>query len=218
MYHHGMNVSSDYDAPDYDPRANQKQRTRAAIVEAANALLAAGVRPTVPEAAAAARVSRATAYRYFPTQDALLVEAAASRPTGTIEALLSSLPDSGGRANFTALQATASDVMFKEEAAMRAALRTYLDAWFQAREKGDPAPHVREGRRMRWIDTALGPTLATLPESRARRLRAGLALTLGIEPLIVMRDVCRLDDAQAREVLGWVAETLLDAVLTESRD
>src|SRR5439155_18759561 len=63
-----------------DPRANQKQRTRAAIIEAAAALLRAGTPPTVAEAAEKALVSRATAYRYFPTQESLLVDVAQVEP------------------------------------------------------------------------------------------------------------------------------------------
>ena len=59
-------------------RVNQKARTRAAIVDAAQALRSASGRPTVAEAADAAKVSRATAYRYFPTQEALQVELEAS--------------------------------------------------------------------------------------------------------------------------------------------
>ena len=206
-----MSVSSQY-----DPRANQKQRTRTAIVEAAIALLASGGRPTVTEAAAAAKVSRATAYRYFPTQESLLVEAAASRPVEAIDAMLAAQSDTDSRGNFAALQSAVNGLMASEEPAMRTALRAYLDAWFDAREQGDPAPDIREGRRVRWIETALGPALAALPATQARRLRDGLALTLGIEPLVVMKDVCRLDDEQARDVLGWVAAALLDAALAET--
>ena len=57
-------------------RVNQKARTRQAIVRAAGALLARGEKPSLDEIAAEARVSRATAYRYFPGLDALLSEAA----------------------------------------------------------------------------------------------------------------------------------------------
>lgn len=207
VYHNGMNVSSEY-----DPRANQKQRTRSAIVEAAIALLATGVRPTVTEAAAAAKVSRATAYRYFPTQESLLVEAAASRPVESIDAMLAAQADpADGRGNLASLQSAVYDLMAGEEAAMRMALRAYLDAWFDAHAKGDPAPDVREGRRMRWIAAALGPALAGLPGPQARRLHAGLALTMGVEPLVVMKDVCHLGDDEARDVLRWVAGTLFDA-------
>ncbi len=75
LYPEEMTVS-----PKSDLRANQKERTRAALVEAARALLRAGVPPTVAEAAEQARVSRATAYRYFPTHDALLIEAGKITP------------------------------------------------------------------------------------------------------------------------------------------
>ena len=56
-------------------RTRQKQRTRAALLDAARELLARGRTPSVEEAAGAAGVSRATAYRYFPNQRALLVAA-----------------------------------------------------------------------------------------------------------------------------------------------
>src|SRR3712207_339108 len=56
-------------------RVGQKARTRDALLGAARRLLAQGSTPTVEDAAAAAAVSRATAYRYFPNQRALLVAA-----------------------------------------------------------------------------------------------------------------------------------------------
>jgi hypothetical protein len=43
------------------------------MIDAARALLAEGMTPTVEDAAARADVSRATAYRYFPNQRELLV-------------------------------------------------------------------------------------------------------------------------------------------------
>ena len=54
-------------------RVNQKARTREALIAAARDLLARGVLPTMEGAAAAAAISRTTAYRYFPTTRALLV-------------------------------------------------------------------------------------------------------------------------------------------------
>ena len=42
--------------------------------------VAPGTPPTVAEAAEEAKVSRATAYRYFPTQEALLIEIASLTP------------------------------------------------------------------------------------------------------------------------------------------
>ena len=72
-YHEGMTVPRQGKSSETG-RVNQKRRTRAAIVEAAQAMLQEGVTPTVAQAAEAALVSRTTAYRYFPTQESLLVE------------------------------------------------------------------------------------------------------------------------------------------------
>src|SRR5258707_13195256 len=67
-----MSMSIPYEAIG---RTGQKQRTREALIGAARKLVAQGTTPTVEEAAAAASVSRTTAYRYFPNQRALLVAA-----------------------------------------------------------------------------------------------------------------------------------------------
>src|SRR5215210_4385026 len=76
-------------------RVNQKRRTRAAIVAAAMELVEQGQSPTVAEVADAALVSRATAYRYFPTQEYLLFEAALESTRSDIDRELdeSTLPE-----------------------------------------------------------------------------------------------------------------------------
>src|ERR1700689_1552479 len=56
-------------------RANQKARTRAAIVDACGDLVRSGAEVTMPEVARRALVSEATAYRYFPDLISLLREA-----------------------------------------------------------------------------------------------------------------------------------------------
>ena len=65
-------------------RPNQRSRTRKDLLRAAARLMKAGRNPTLEEVAEEALVSRATAYRYFPGVDALLVEAAldVAMPTG----------------------------------------------------------------------------------------------------------------------------------------
>ena len=56
-------------------RPGQRQRTRKDLLQAAARLLKDGRRPSLDEVAEAANVSRATAYRYFPGMEALLLEA-----------------------------------------------------------------------------------------------------------------------------------------------
>jgi len=195
----------------HDPRGNQKERTRAAIVEAAARLLREGVAPSVAEAAEAAKVSRATAYRYFPTPESLHLEISGITPTyAPVEALVDSFDGADAEAQLLALIAKFNAVTFADEAQMRMALRVYADIWFANRSKGAP---LREGRRMRWLERALEPLRRKQTDARWRRLQAALALTGGADAMIVMKDVCRLDEAEAQEVLLWAAQALLRAAI-----
>ncbi len=58
---------------------------------------------------------------------------------------------------------------------------------------------------------------ARRPPSGGGASGAALALTLGIDSIVVMKDVCRLDDDEALAVLRWAATVLLRAGLEEGR-
>ena len=202
-----------------DLRANQKQRTRAALVDAARALLRAGTPPTVAAAAEEARVSRATAYRYFPTPESLVLEAGSIASVAQpVEALIENLESRDPEERLVALLDCFNPIALSEEVAMRTALRTYLDTWLQNRAREEAAVPVREGRRMRWLDKVLEPARRELGDAQYRRLRCALGLTLSIEALVVMKDVCRTaSDREALDVLKWAAVALLRAGLAERR-
>lgn len=201
--------------PARDPRANQKQRTRGAIVDAAVQLVRDGATPTVAQAAEAAGVSRATAYRYFPTPEDLLIEVATVTPAmQPVEAVLAELGDDADpETRFLRVQETFNAVVVREEAQMRTALRAYLDNWLARRQRG---PELREGRRMRWLGRVLEPARGALSAKQRRRLECALALTLGMDGMVVMKDVCRLKDDEARDVLRWAGLVLLRAGLAEA--
>lgn len=103
-----------------------------------------------------------------------------------------------------------------EETPFRRALLVYLDTWLRSRRNGEEVPAVREGRRMRWLDEVLAP-LGDLDEDRRRRLQAALALTLGMDSFVIMKDVCGLSDDEALAVLRWAAIAILRAGLAEPR-
>jgi AcrR family transcriptional regulator len=194
-----------------DLRANQKARTRGALVDAALELMRSGTPPTVADAAERARVSRATAYRYFPTQEALLVEITDIGPSvEPVEEMLAGLSTDDLGERVRQLLATMNPIALAEEAPMRAALRVYLDTWFENARRGDDTP-VRAGRRMRWLDDVLEPARGKLSPERYERLRDALALTVSIDAVIVMKDVCHLGDEEALDTLQWAAGALLRA-------
>jgi AcrR family transcriptional regulator len=199
-------------------RINQKARTRAAIIQAAKQLQEEGATPTVEDTAARAQVSRATAYRYFPSQEALLVELGEVIPSVVrVDEMLTELDGDDVQERLLKLLDTFGRTVLKEEVHYRRALRVYQDTWLRNRRGATQAmPVVREGRRMRWLDKVLEP-VEGLSDAQRRRLQAALALTLGIDSVAIMKDVCRLDDDQALAVLSWAAQAILRAGLEEGR-
>ena len=198
-----------------DPRANQKERTRLAIVEAATRILRSGSTPTVAAAAEAAKVSRATAYRYFPTPEALHIEVAGITPAfAPVEQLVQSLEGDDVEARLSAFAKTFNALTFANEAQMRMALRIYLDTWLGGRDAKENEP-VREGRRMRWLEAVVQPAKRGSSKKHWRRLQAALALTVGTDAMVIMKDVCRMDNDEAQEILLWAAQTLLRAGVRE---
>jgi AcrR family transcriptional regulator len=201
-------------------RINQKRRTRAAILAAAVELLEQGRRPTVAEVADAALVSRATAYRYFPTQEYLLFEAALESTRSDIDRELeeNTLPEDP-EARLELLIDTLQKRIIDKEAAFRTMLRLSLKQSLEEEQNGGQSPpsRLRGGGRVRWIEKALAPVRGRLEESDFRRLVAALSLCMGIEALVVLRDVCALESSETEEVLRWAARALLRCSLAEVR-
>ncbi len=191
---------------------NQKARTRAALVEAAEALLRDGVTPTVAEAAEAAQVGRTTAYRYFPTQESLLVELSVTIDVSDVEALVARPVDrDGARQRVVDVVRALNRHVQDEEVQYRTATRLYQDQWLEATARGDDSPTVREGRRARWLAESLAPL--DLPAAERDRLVAALSLVVGAESVLVLQDVCHLSGDDALDVTEWAARALLDAAL-----
>lgn len=204
----------------HDPRANQKLRTRTAIVEAAAGLLRSGVEPTVAAAAEAAKVSRATAYRYFPTPESLLLEITGVTPAyEPVENLVRAQKGDDLEDRLSQFVTLCNDITFAEEPRLRMALRVYLDTWFTSRNAPENAhekvPPVRAGRRMRWLESVLEPARHSLKKKQWQKLHAAMALTVGTDSLVIMKDVCKLDERQAKEILLWTARAILRAALSE---
>lgn len=200
-------------------RINQKRRTRAAILAAAVELVEQGRRPTVAEVADAALVSRATAYRYFPTQEYLLFEAALESTRSDIDRELeeNTLPENP-EARLEMLIDALQKRIIDKEAAFRTMLRLSLEQSPEVEEQydgGSRPSRLRGGGRVRWVEKALAPVEGRFEEPHFRRLVAALSLCMGIEALVVLRDVCALEPEEAEEVSRWAARTLLRCSLAE---
>ena len=193
-------------AYEQDGRTAQKQRTRRALVDAARYLLAGGTVPTVEAAAGAASISRTTAYRYFPSQGALLL---AAHPELTPGSLLP--PDAPAEAadRVDRVVAELGRITVEAEPQLRAILRHSLAP--DPAERGDLT--LRRGRAIDWIEEALSAPGVRLSAGERRRLAIAIRSATGIEALVWLTDVAGLDRRQAREIQRWSARAMVRAAL-----
>lgn len=200
-------------------RYKQKRRTRTAVLTAARELIRQGKVPSVADAADAADVSRRTAYRYFPTQEQLLAEAQLEGERPAFERAFEA-PELAHdvEARLDVLVRTMYATLQETEPLMRAMIRLTVDRSRDDRttDAAEAEPPRRGYRRIDWIEMALSPIRTQMDETSYERLVSGLALCVGIEALLVLRDIRGLDLAAAEEVSSWTARSLLHASLAES--
>jgi AcrR family transcriptional regulator len=185
-------------------RPNQKRRTRKDLLAAANRLMKEGRKPSLEEVAEEAMVSRATAYRYFPSIDALLNEAALDVAAPDPAAVFREAHDPVTRLD--QVDAAFSEMM----AANETALRMMLAQSMQQGLSGETEV-TRQNRRSGLIEAALAPAKKEFRPSDLDKLQKALALVIGTEGMIVFKDVLQLDDAEATKVKRWVIRALVDA-------
>ncbi len=183
-------------------RVQQKARTLEALIAATRALLASGVTPTVAEAAESALVSRTTAYRYFPTQHALLL---AAYPEIGEDSVLGDHPPDDVDSRFEIVLTEMARQVTENGAPLRAMLKLSLDGSTER----DP-PLLRRGRRRAWVADALSPLREKMNDDHFDRLVLAITAATGIEVFVWLTDIARLEPDEALGVMRFSARTLLD--------
>jgi AcrR family transcriptional regulator len=188
-------------------RTRQKLRTRDDLVAAARDLVArGGAAPTVAEAAAAANISRTTAYRYFPNQKSLLVAAHPETAATTL------VPADAGDDPEERLLATVDAflrIVLDSENQQRTMLRLSLDA------ASAPDLPLRKGRAIGWFTEALAGLTPQLTEAGVHRLALAIRSAVGIESLVWLTDIAGLSRDEAAGLMRWSAQALLRRALTD---
>lgn len=200
------------EAAEGDPagRVNQKRRTRQALIEAALALREAGREPSFAEVAQRAMVSRATAYRYFSSVEALVRETVAERALQPLEDAWRPGQDPveaigrGARAF--------SRVLLDDEVGLHVMERSFMAVWLE--QRGERA--ARPGRRLRLIRPVVDALKAELAPAARRRLVQALAMVIGTEAVIAVRDIAGASPDEAVECAAWAAQALVRQALAEA--
>lgn len=190
-------------------RSNQKRRTRKALLEAATRLTRKGVKPNLDEVAEEALVSRATAYRYFPNIDALLLEAALDVAIPTPNDVFRDDLSHDPVARVLRADAALDKMIDANEPTLRLMLASALQAGL--RDDIDGALPARQNRRTPLIEAALEPAKKEFTPGSRTILSQALALILGSESMIVCKDVLQLSDAETHKMKRWAIRALIEA-------
>jgi AcrR family transcriptional regulator len=191
-------------------RANQRQRTRTAIVDAARELIRGSAEVTMPAVAKAALVSEATAYRYFPDLVSLLREAIDGTWPSPAEALapVEHSDDAVERIAF------ATDCLLRHVQVRQGAVRAMIAGSIARRDTAA----IRPGYRFGLIDHALAPLAETMGRQRPsalRQLKQDLAIVVSAEALFTLTDLCGLSAEDAIASAVHTARAITAAAVTD---
>ena len=184
------------------------------LLEAARTLIAAGGRPTIAEVADAADVSRRTAYRYFPTQKKLMTDAVLEGLRPAMEGVIAASPPGANASEIEARVDAMCETMMRLAFEHESLLRTMVHETV-LHQGGTDARYG--GRRMDWIEMAVAPLRPRLGTTAYKRLVASLGLCVGIEALLVMRDICGLTEAQTIQMSQWMSRAVIRQSLADRK-
>ena len=190
-------------------RPNQRRRTRKDLLQAATRLVRQGRKPSLEEIAEEAMVSRATAYRYFPKVDALLLEAALDVATPDADALFERAPKEDAVARVERVDDALHEMVLANEVQLRMMLVHSLQRGIG--DRGEEAVPARQNRRSPLIEAALAPVRKQFKPAALKHLMHALALVVGTEAMVVCKDVLQLDDAESRKMKRWAIRALVEA-------
>jgi AcrR family transcriptional regulator len=184
------------------------------LLDEAVALVRRGRIPSVAEVAQNAGVSRATAYRYFPSRSKV-VSAMIAEVLAPVSRAVPKKGDAKQRLH-ELLDRTYS--RFAEyEPHMRAALQLALEHQsLEAAGLLEEEP-FRRGQRIEILATAVSPLKKKLSKKTYDRLRRALAVVYGIEPMVILKDICGVSDRETEAVLHWMMDALVDTALRQAK-
>ena len=200
--------------PTVPPTRGVKAATFKLLVDTAMGLIQqSGHIPSVAELAVRSGVSRATAYRYFPSRSALV--------TTVIDASLGpvrQLADDSRRGRERVHELFRKTFpRFKEfEPQLRAAAQLALEQWALERAGLLEEEPYRRGHRIGILEHAIAPLAPNLTRPVRDRLHKSLSVIYGIEAYVILRDIWGCGDRDLEATVMWMADALIDAALRES--
>ena len=211
-----MSISRQTENRQHSPERGASARTRRLMMNTAIRLMQDGVTPSISDAAVAAEVSRATAYRYFPSQ-AALIQGVVEEALGPI--LIWDSEDTNMDTRLTDFFNFSLPRIFEFEATFRAALQHSLDIRSRNVENIKQVEHeLKRGHRIEILKKLIAPLKKDLSAKQSTKLVKALSLLFGIEAIIVLKDIGQLNSKDTQATIQWAARSISEKALDESKN
>ncbi|MEY0232752.1 MAG: TetR/AcrR family transcriptional regulator [Pseudomonadota bacterium] len=201
-----INISNEY--------KGTRKRTYILLVNTALELFEKGGMPSVSELAIEAGVSRATAYRYFPTQSDLI----AATVNASLGPILTWRPQSEKtEERIKELLSFALPRMFEHEGALRAALQVSLQQWAEGRSLNlDPKEkRLERGNRKDILAMVTAPMKGEFPAELIDKVIKAFSVIYGSEIFLVLKDIWKQNDSEVIELTQWMAKAIINQAIAD---
>jgi AcrR family transcriptional regulator len=175
------------------------------------ALCEGGGQPTFGEVAERAMVSRATAYRYFSSVEALISEAMFERAVQPPERVYRPGDDPIEAISRAAREM--NGLLLADEVGLHRMERSFMSVWLDNEAEARPQ---RPGRRMKYIAPVVEGLKEELPPAARRRLSHSLSMVLGTEAVLALRDIAGASEDEAIAASVWAAQALVRQARAEA--
>lgn len=164
-----------------------------------------------------ASVSRATAYRYFPNVESLLVEAPIDELVPPADHLFSG-PEapSDPVERVLRVESLLHGVSYRNQTPLRLMMAASLQRAAHPPEAS--AVPVRQNRRTPLLHAALAPVRTRMSKRTYEQLCASLAVFCGPESMVVFQDVLGISERAAQQAKRWAVKALVQAALDQAGD
>lgn len=186
-------------------RKTQKLKTRKKILGAAHKLLKLKRALTMDDIAKEAGISRATIYRYYSNTDSIATELILQMNVPDGETLTAKFKDQALLDALLGIQDNYLKFSFNNENPSKKFLGAMLSSSDPKLERGQ--------NRITAVRSFLAQNNSGLKAEEKEKLAHIAVLLMGIEAILVTKDVCGLTNTQSKESLRWGLEMLIKGCL-----
>jgi AcrR family transcriptional regulator len=187
-------------------RVNQKAKTRSNILDAAKEMMENEKSITLEDVAEKANISRATIYRYYANIDLLITEASLDIHHKSPDDFFEEVKKMLFEDRIFYIQKHYNQLAQKHEIVFRRYLSAVLSASITSTKK------LRGARRVKSLKNVLEPYKNDMNSGTFKKIITVASILMGIDSLIICKDICDLNNEETNETLEWALKMILKGI------